>query len=142
MAASSARVCLSSRSTVLLLYRHILQSCSRIPSATHREKAFQETYQKFRANRAETDAKAIASLIDVARSKLSYLRISTPRSQRGQVGSVHFVISNDGKDVLSRRSKSRGTAISNWGEGNPDPDCVRRHEALIERQRFRGPHWE
>lgn len=31
---------------------------------------------------------------------------------------------------------------SNYGDGNLDPDLLKRHYALIERSQFRGPVWD
>ena len=30
---------------------------------------------------------------------------------------------------------------SNWGQGNLDPDAVKKHKELTDRQYFMGPHW-
>jgi hypothetical protein len=84
----------------------------------------------------------VQELLKVAQSKLSYLKIVTPRGVDDPVDAAAAasryivrdgrVMAADGSD-LSPEERAR---FKNWGPGNLDPEDVRRHEASMRRFSF------
>jgi hypothetical protein len=55
---------------------------------------------------------------------------------------VETYVFRDGKLVEGKAKKREVVVYSNWHSGNVDPDDLKRHRALLDRQHFRGPLWE
>ncbi len=51
-----------------------------------------------------------------------------------------FVV-RDGKVVEGEAEKRTSVDFSNWHAGNADPEDLRRHKELLDRQHFGGPMW-
>ena len=96
---------------------------------------------------AATLSPRIRELLATAQSKLSYLKIITPRvtedaDGEGNGGKRRYVI-RDGHVVEVDQTSSAGSSkfggsstVKNWGPGNMDADSLRRHESLMQRYRF------
>jgi hypothetical protein len=86
----------------------------------------------------------LTELLEEAESKIGWIKIVTPKELRrgapqGQSGKSSFVMV-DGQ--LQPRDGATGaaghTVVSAFGEGNIDPEALRRHQNLIKRQHFAG----
>ena len=44
--------------------------------------------------------------------------------------------------VKGKAKKRKTTTYSNWHSGNVDPDDLRKHRELLDRQHFGGPMWD
>ena len=100
------------------------------------------------------DAASLEEAVSQARSRLSFLRMVSPRFAAGSsatpaegggggssVKGGHFVL-RDGKLVEAATAPATGRApISGYNERNLDPEAVRRHQRLVERQYFGGDAW-
>ena len=57
-----------------------------------------------------------------------------------------FILENfvfrDGKMIKGKAKKRKTTSYSNWHSGNIDPDDLRKHRELLDRQHFGGPFWD
>ena len=49
---------------------------------------------------------------------------------------------NRNKDPLVYPNPREEVMFTNWAEGNVDPDDVKRHKRLLDRQHFKSPEWE
>lgn len=85
-------------------------------------------------------------LLREAESRLSFLRIATPRGRVGSAGATRAVY-RDGKVMDGAKARQHDKARhSNWGGGNLDPDSVRHHRQNLARAGFAnhrqvlGPH--
>lgn len=85
-------------------------------------------------------------LLREAESRLSFLKIATPRGRVGSAGATRAVY-RDGKVMDGEKARQRDKARhSNWGSGNLDPDSVRQHKQNLARggfanhQQVLGPH--
>ena len=93
------------------------------------------------------DAAELAAAVAAAESRLSYLRVMTPRFAGGSGGrsAVGKFIFHEGA-VRARAPADRAAPgfkpTSAFSGSNLDPEAVRRYEALVERQHFGGPFWE
>jgi hypothetical protein len=92
----------------------------------------------FRAHAGEPDQKQIGKLLRDAESRLSYLKIVTPRDARGQEGIIRKIY-QDGRALEEGDAPKKGRApISNWTGANMDPDSVSRHDHSLKRARFKN----
>lgn len=55
---------------------------------------------------------------------------------------IETFVWRDGKLVEGKAKKRKTTTYSNWNSKNLNPDDIKRHRALLDRQHFRGPLWE
>lgn len=122
MAETSAR-------RVLLTYRRLLTLAGRLPDASS-AKARDDIRRAFRASKAERDEGAIKALLADAVSKLSYLRIVTPKQHGDAVDDVH--VETRAQAPRDARAPNHLTATA------MDPVSLRRHEASLQRFRFKG----
>lgn len=47
----------------------------------------------------------------------------------------------DGKLVEGEAEVRKQVDFSNWAAGNVDPDAMKKHRQLLDRQHFVGPAW-
>jgi hypothetical protein len=47
----------------------------------------------------------------------------------------------ENKEEVFGRGRRDFVPMTNWGQGNIDPDMVKKHKELCDRQYFMGPHW-
>lgn len=85
-------------------------------------------------------------LLRQAESRLSFLKMATPRGKVGSKGKTRAVY-RDGKVVEGEEARRRDKARhSNWDGRNMDPDSVRYHKQNLARAGFAnhrqviGPH--
>lgn len=135
------------RSQVLSLYREMLWlSRNMSGDAAYRRNAAREIRDEFQRNKHIQDEERIVVLMERARGKLGYMRMQTPKyllhrfktNEQELLPRKHFVAAEG--QVLEGSSPERGKAISNWREGNVDPDSLAKHQYLLRRMRFEeGP---
>ncbi|GBG33600.1 Hypothetical Protein FCC1311_098232 [Hondaea fermentalgiana] len=119
------------RRVALALYKQLLQTARRLPEA-QRAAAAQEVRDKFKAHAAEGSPEKVQELLNLAQSKLGYLKIVTPRTSRDATGKARLVL-RDGKWVegsarLMDRAPHDKTSV--------DADALAKHNYLMERQHF------
>jgi len=69
-------------------------------------------------------------LLKKAESTLGYLKIVTPRRNRGQLGHVKMSFGKSDEDTFFH-------PIKNWTPTNLDPDAVSRHKRTLNRAGWR-----
>ncbi|KAG5189653.1 hypothetical protein JKP88DRAFT_147878, partial [Tribonema minus] len=121
---------------VIRIYRHLLKSARRLPKPAERADAFQQVREGFKAHMHESSQEKLAQLLNQAQSRLSYLKIVTPRDARNQEGAVK-VVYQDGKLVEHVQTDRPRAPISNWTGSNMDPDSVSRHRHTLSRAGFK-----
>ncbi len=84
----------------------------------------------------------IEALVAKADDALRVLLMKTPSWMRDQSPTpsarTSYVV-RDGSVVEGRGSLTERAALTNWREGNVDPDSLARHRAQLRRLQFRGP---
>lgn len=142
----SGKAALASREYALSLYRQLISSSKRLPTKQRRDEAVLSVRESFRSNARVTDPSKAKELLREAESRLSFLKIATPRGRVGSAGATRAVY-RDGKVMDGEKARQRDKARhSNWGSGNLDPDSVRQHKQNLARggfanhQQVLGPH--
>ena len=138
---------------LLTAYRETLRRCRFLGGERGRATRLdaQRFFGEARALRADDAAAAEAHLAQAA-SRLSFLRMLTPR-YAGSTASASAAdgdaamaggtfVCRDGKLVSSAALREGKARHSQWDGGNLDPDSVRKHQQLLERQHFGGKMWE
>jgi len=137
----------------LNLYRKCLRYSKMIPEAPQRQEAMYKTKTYFRKNRNEENAKETERLLKEAESSCTYMLTLIPTShmsiearqghrhtQRG--GKSSFIFDSKGNLTPGMREVVKNAPLSNWGDGNFDPDWIQKWQAQCERVQFRGPLWD
>lgn len=108
-----------------------------------------EARSSFRKLAHLDDAGELTRAIAQAESRLSYLRVMTPRfaggGSDGRSAVGKFIVRDGAVSAcgpVDRDAANSKKPLSSYGGSNVDPEAVRRHEALVERQHFGGPFWE
>lgn len=105
------------------------------PQASSQEKAWTELRQSFRKPLADTET--IQDRLKKANDRISFLRITTPKSRTEKRAGVY--VYKDGKLVeeseLTKRD-ANGRVVSNWDGKNMDPCQVKRHNVGLKRAGF------
>ncbi len=139
---------------IVAMYRRFLTLSRRLTPAAERVRVTAQIRAAFRASASETDPAVITSLMEKARGQLSYLRIIAPRragdedsgdaaAAGGSGGRATFAI-RDGSVVdasLLREGFIDGkVGHSSYASGAAfDASAMRRHQASLDRFRFKGP---
>jgi hypothetical protein len=127
------------------LYASLLRLARRLGDPAKRAFARERIREEFRANAREADPARLDALLERARSSLAFLRMNTPRGAHGQApspsGSRSFVFDPKSGRVVEGSGGLRDLSLT-FGHNPITGDQVARHEALMERFRFRGPYWE
>lgn len=136
-----------------------------MPEKAKRADTWSETQRQFRATRAaltaQPDPAAAARALSTAYSKLSFLRMATPKHYHPRVDSVpasytqaralfggggeaeHLYVYLGGEVVpTSERAIMRGSGRTMANSQGITDEQMKRHHALVERMHFRGPYWE
>ena len=147
------------------LYRVILRHVRLMPEEAKRADARDETKRQFRETRqaltSQSDPAAAARALSTAYSKLSFLRMATPKHYHPRVSAIpasytqaralfgaggeaeHLYVYLGGEVVpANERSLMRGSGRSMANSQGITDEQIKRHHALVERMHFRGPHWE
>lgn len=76
--------------------------------------------------------------MDKAESAASYIQIVSPKTAKNQRGTVRLVFDKSGK-LVEGQGESRTGATQDKTLGNyVDPDALKRHQQLVQRQHFMG----
>lgn len=136
----------SQRLRVLIMYRRLLKTIKLIPDKRQRTTYLHNTKTSFRDHISNSTEQDFETLMNKADQHLKFLQMLVPRSAKTASGAgkqVYTVIG--GKVVNLTEEKAKLTthekgAISNFVNGNIDPDALARHEYLMRRMRFEeGP---
>eukprot|EP00924_Labyrinthula_sp_SR-Ha-C_P013195 snap_masked-scaffold_12-processed-gene-12.28-mRNA-1 protein AED:0.42 eAED:0.46 QI:0/-1/0/1/-1/1/1/0/132 len=119
-----------------VLYKQLLKAAKQIPNKTERNQNLNEIRETFRKHLtpallgSEQGEADFQKLVDLADSKLSYLKIVTPR-ETGMTPKKKKFIFKDGEKI-------EGTSIVDKKayKSGLDPDDLARHQYLLERQHF------
>ncbi|GAB5353558.1 hypothetical protein AAMO2058_000045800 [Amorphochlora amoebiformis] len=135
------------------LYRSVLRTIRKIPNPTEREAFLKEAMEGFRANKVLEDEAEILKSVALLSSKISFLHIKYPQTKEPM--SIHvpegLELAAGRGDGVKRTYYFNGERVEegvkqdrtaknyrNW----LDPDDIKRHHQLIERQHFGGPFWK
>mmetsp|Transcript_2484 Transcript_2484/g.3940 ORF Transcript_2484/g.3940 Transcript_2484/m.3940 type:complete len:148 (-) Transcript_2484:405-848(-) len=141
--------------SVASLYRHVLRSIRLIPATSERELYLQEARSSFKKNMNLKDRKDIDTAIGTIISKLSFLHIKHPKTKeacpKDLPEGLELAAARSVVDGVSKTYYHNGRRISGGPEnhtkarnyaGTLDPDDIKRHHQLVERQHFGGPFWK
>eukprot|EP00761_Pharyngomonas_kirbyi_P012598 gb/GECH01012625.1/.p1 GENE.gb/GECH01012625.1/~~gb/GECH01012625.1/.p1 ORF type:complete len:145 (+),score=42.34 gb/GECH01012625.1/:1-435(+) len=134
----------SSAIRVLPTYHHLLKVANLVPNRIKKQKLIEEIKNGFRKNSQIQDSQQITKLLDEALSRKKFEAMSIPRYtlkkvEQNEIFSGQFLFRNGKLEKVEHIKRSK-KAMSNWREGNLDPDSVARHNALLRRQHFmEGP---
>eukprot|EP00744_Colponema_vietnamica_P021500 GILI01030738.1.p1 GENE.GILI01030738.1~~GILI01030738.1.p1 ORF type:complete len:154 (-),score=19.03 GILI01030738.1:51-461(-) len=132
---------MSQSSSVLTTYRQILKLCRRLP-LDRRASAFEEARTTFRTNKNVSDPKEIEELLKTAESKMSFMKMITPRPAGIHVEeNAGYYIYRGGEILNANAPREKKAGFSNWYAGNIDPADLARHKRLLDRQHFKGGPW-
>mmetsp|Transcript_3155 Transcript_3155/g.6529 ORF Transcript_3155/g.6529 Transcript_3155/m.6529 type:complete len:178 (-) Transcript_3155:817-1350(-) len=125
------------------LFRSLIERSETLPSRV-RGRTVQEVKDMFTGFEDLEDSQALQALKIEAENKLSLLELSTPsfKPSQPETPGVKKYVMKDGQ--LSEGSEAPKLAMdySNWYAGNVDPQELRRHKELMDRQHYSGPFWE
>lgn len=121
---------MAQRQVVLTLYRHILGLVQSMPDAAARKTAWETARFEFRRHQSESDPTILRSLIAKAESKLSFLRMTSPRRGRSHLeGSGHFVQTADG-EIVSYDAQI-AAASKAFSDNRITEEQLQRHQRLL-----------
>jgi hypothetical protein len=107
-----------------------------VDDKTKQARYLEQARTRFRQHRDETDPARISALLDEIDSRISFLKIITPRSARSERepgGVYHY--SKDGKLVEGHYPEEKGHRhVGEWDWR--DPQAIERHNQLLRRQYF------
>jgi len=138
----------------LMLYRACLKRSKLLAEAPLRQEALWKTKKMFRNNRNETDEKKIETMCREAEQRLEYMLTLIPThsmsiKDRSPVpmkenvpSSQNFIFDTQGNLTPGMAPIVRSAQYINWGDGNFDPDLVKRFQRQTDRTHFKGPEWE
>mmetsp|Transcript_5158 Transcript_5158/g.7848 ORF Transcript_5158/g.7848 Transcript_5158/m.7848 type:complete len:142 (-) Transcript_5158:130-555(-) len=117
------------------VYKSLIKTSLLVECNEKRSKILKDVREGFRKDINESDPDRIDELIMKAHSKLSFLRMVTPKTTRDAIG-ITKIAYIDGK-MLEGQGENRGkAALSNWDGSNMDPDSVSRHYHGLKRAGF------
>lgn len=144
------------------LYRECINLANTIKDEPTKAITLKEIRNKWREQRGHGGMSLEVSLAS-ALDRVSYLRMCTPKHTARKVRTasldydwdVQNPMENHEKVLIKRREEQRDEPMeqahgkgrrdfvpkTNWGPGNIDPDAVKKHKELTDRQYFMGPHW-
>eukprot|EP00471_Norrisiella_sphaerica_P006737 CAMPEP_0184479256 /NCGR_PEP_ID=MMETSP0113_2-20130426/1052_1 /TAXON_ID=91329 /ORGANISM="Norrisiella sphaerica, Strain BC52" /LENGTH=149 /DNA_ID=CAMNT_0026857295 /DNA_START=72 /DNA_END=521 /DNA_ORIENTATION=+ len=137
------------------LYRHVLRSIKLVPVEAERKAYMMEAMDSFRKNKGLDNKDDIDNAIGKVISKLSFLHIKHPKTKEACPKDLP-----PGLELAASRPTGDGTHRTYYRNGKKfegsvgstnkaknytgalDPDDIKRHHQLIERQHFGGPFWK
>jgi hypothetical protein len=127
------------RAAVLRVYKQLLMQASRLPQAESAA-AVSAIREGFRSHAGENEEQ-VGTLLQEAQSRLSFIKMVTPRHSRVEQSAPKKVLyMDDGKAVEGSQGHRRSRAAhSNWSGSNLDPDSVKTHQRSLDRAGF-GSH--
>lgn len=120
----------------LLLYKNLLKQCKYIIEQDKKLSFINRIKLEYRENK---NAENVEELLKKGENHLSFLKTITPKSPKSSQGNKKFIMRNGKLEEIETFEK-QNKAISNFREGNVDPDQLKRHQQLLDRQHFKsGP---
>ncbi len=137
------------QNTSLQLYRKLLKQVEYIHKIEKQIQYRKQIQQEFRQYIAEPNEQRILELQNKAQEKLQFLKTVSIKTKikpnnepktSTKDGSKIFVLDDRGELVSLDELQQKSKALSNWREGNIDPDALKRHQHLLDRMNFKaGP---
>lgn len=87
----------------------------------------------------------LANIREQAQTKLTIMEMSSPEEEPAKVVDVpgtRRYFTKDGEVHKGGATEKFFPEYSNWYGGNVDPQDLRRHKDLLDRQHYSGPFWE
>eukprot|EP01083_Nonionella_stella_P022918 63343_1 len=143
----------NNRKYMLTLYRDILTYARALDTEEARVNTFADYRARFREHAHEQDPEKVRALFTEAENTLGLLKVRVnpvriPNcvrfrdSRRTENGSARYIISEDGMAVDGFGVMELAKREPNWYSGQIDPEMVRKHNELNEREQYRGPVWD
>ena len=133
---------MSLKKELSLLYNIISTKIQGLPPRV-RSRASHDLEDIFANYKAIEDTSALESIKKRAENKLTILEMSSvvPAAPVDIPGVKHFIV-KDGKVEEGKSEIKITPEYSNWYGANVDPQDLRRHKDLLDRQHYSGPFWE
>jgi hypothetical protein len=126
------------------LLRALIERAELLPTRV-RGRTVQEVKDIFADFESVEDAQRLMTLKATAQQKLNLLELSTTTvrpSVSSQAPGVKKFVMKDGQLTEGSEAPRAEMDYSNWYAGNVDPQELRRHKELVDRQHYAGPFWE
>lgn len=124
------------------LYSLLTSKIGNLPSKI-RPRASQDLENIFKNFHSTEDPSILLAIKQKAENKLTILEMSQESAPKIQnIPGVKNFIFKDGKIEEGKSEKKVSPDYSNWYAGNVDPQDLRRHKDLLDRQHYSGPFWE
>lgn len=124
------------------LYSLLTTKINNLPSRI-RPRAAQDLENIFRNYEITEDSNMLQAIKQKAENKLVILEMSQEASPKIQnIPGVKNFVFKDGRIEEGKSDKKITPEYSNWYGGNVDPQDLRRHKDLLDRQHYSGPFWE
>lgn len=124
---------------VLVLYKNLLRQCKYIYENDKKLQFINRIKSEFKNNKT-ANQEFINDLIKKGENHLSFLKSITPKIPKSHSEGNKKYIMKDGKLEEIEHLQKSSKALSNFTAGNIDPDQLRRHQYLVDRQHFKaGP---
>ena len=124
-------------SAIRQLYKELIIVSKRLP-AEQQAATLQEIRTTFRQHVNETDPAVIEKLVKQANSRLSFLKMITPKPITKQSGSQSFYVNKEGKLVEGHAEMEDAARLSHWG--TVSVDMIRRNEAFHKKLGMKVSH--
>lgn len=125
-----------------LLYNLLSTKIQSLPTRV-RSRASHDLENIFQNYQNIEDLAELESIKKRAENKLIILDMSTTQApQPVPVPGVRSFIVKEGKVEEGKSEIKFSPEYSNWYGGNVDPQDLRRHKDLLDRQHYSGPFWE
>jgi len=116
-----------------------------------RPKALQEIREGWRSN-VGASGDVLTHVMTAALDRIGYLRVNVPKrrlSQLPKAASLNYAWFEEENaekkkenSLQAEYDKDDIMTKTNWGFGNIDPDMLKRHKSLLDRQYFMGNEWK
>jgi len=114
--------------TILTLYRQLLKTARNL-KGSEKQASMTQIRDSFRSSKDISDQNRVRELLEMAQSKLGYLKIVTPKTKL--VGGTSSFVMRKGN-----LQKGRGSVGGKTQKSDGDTDILAKHKYLMERQHF------
>ena len=136
---------LSLKKELSSLYSLLVTKATRLPPAAQ-QRTLRDIHSLFSSYESIENNDLLANIKMQAQNKLVIMEMSLPEETKARnitdiqtSKTFHF---KDNKVTEGQPEEKFFPEYSNWYGGNVDPQDLRRHKDLLDRQHFSGPFWE
>ena len=128
------------------LYSMLVSKATRLPPGVQ-QRTLRDIHSLFSSYESIENNELLANIKLQAENKLVIMNMSLPEETKPrtvtdiQTGSKTFHF-KDNQMTEGQSEEKFFPEYSNWYAGNVDPQDLRRHKDLLDRQHFSGPFWE